>query len=738
MSKLNAENTRNRLRLSTSSLVFLASLAMTVGANAQVVQLTPATNGFMIDNSPGQTVEITSGTNAVEFPHGQEWITGAGNTWAGALYVTDENWGTPPGWGANNMTIGDSPFGGANPNAAVIQVDSGASLRFLGNQSLGWGPWFGMNNMIQAQGDVIFENMSANIVGTNTFAGNVTLLDGANIYMGETWGAASQISFSSHTNISLDTGSMLYLRLASGFTSTAGTLTGPGTLHLAQGTLVLDGANTAASPFSGTLQLDTGATVMVGDATHPGAVFGDPGNPTASTLTVPGTMSGSARLLGYGTVAANVVNNAGYVQPGGTAGTPGTLTIAGNYSQDATGTLRVSVTPNGADQLHVLGNAALNGSLNVTIGAGNYGTQIYNILTVDGTMTGAFSTVTTTSGATGAIAAVTQNANGYQVVTEVVAGPNATAPVVNGHLVSANRLDTQEFVDSLYDVIAVNGPKDGAMQQAELTHNVHVWLNPFGRVSSIARDGIGYHTNAGGVSGGIEARTPENATLGFAISYAHENLKAKGASAAHMNTVDLALYGGLNLQYVRVDGVAFYNTYDAATARDFGSNGVAKSAPSGYAYGGSLQVSKALFHDLLTPFMRGTYARQHLDAATETGATVLNLKFDAINANTFTGDVGFMINPLYRMPNCPTKLDLTVAVEHDFSKLGETVMGEFPIGSGQEWNTFWKGDSENTLIARLNVVHPVTDRIEVFGRLDGRLSRFQTAGEISVGGSYRF
>lgn len=735
MSKSNADNTRSRLRLSASVLVVGACLGMAGAAGAQTVQLTDATSPFMVDNSPGDTVEITSGTAAVELPAGQTWILGPGNTWEGHLAVTDENWGVAPGWGANNMTIGDSPFGGANPNAALIQVDAGASLRFLGNQSLGWGPWFGMNNMIRAQGDVIFENMSANIVGTNTFAGNVTLLDGANIYMGETWGAASAISFSSHTNITLNSGSKLFLRLASGFTSTAGELTGPGTLELAQGTLVLDGADTAASPFTGTLQIDTGATVIVGDSTHSTAVFGDPGHPTASILAIQGSINGSSRLLGYGTVAANVSNAGGYVQPGGTSGTPGTLTIAGNYTQSSTGTLRVGVTPTGADQLHVKGTASLAGSLNVTIGPGNYGTQIYNIVTVDGTMTGGFSNITTTSGATGAIAAVTKSSSGYQVVTEVISGANATAPVAVGHLVSANRLNLYEFAGSLYDVISTNTP--GAT--AEVGHNINAWLEPFGRISSITRDSVGYHTSAEGVTGGVEYRLPEkNMVLGFAASYAHQALKAKGASDADSDTYDMALYGGADVQYARLDGMLFYNTYDATANRDFGNNGIAKVKPSGFGFGGSVQLSKSLFKGLVTPFMRGIYSRQHLDGSVEAGATVLDLKYDAINANTFVGDVGLKINPFYVDPGCPTKLLISVAIEHDFSKLGEIVTGEFPIGSGQEFTTFWKGDSENTLLVGLDAAHNLTDSIEIYGRVDGRFSLYQTAGAISIGGRYRF
>jgi hypothetical protein len=73
-------------------------------------------------------------------------------------------------------------------------------------------------------------------------------------------------------------------------------------------------------------------------------------------------------LSGYGSVNGDVFNS-GTVLPG-EDGSPGILTINGNYTQTATGTLNLQIDdPNGAgfDQLAIAGNVALDGTLNVTL-----------------------------------------------------------------------------------------------------------------------------------------------------------------------------------------------------------------------------------------------------------------------------------------------------------------------------------------------------------------------------------
>lgn len=94
-------------------------------------------------------------------------------------------------------------------------------------------------------------------------------------------------------------------------------------------------------------------------------------------------------LGGYGTVA-NDVNNAGTVSPGGSIGT---LTINGDYTQTATGTLYAEVDANSSDQLHVSGTANLDGALVIVPETGDLfssGTS-WEILLAYGGINGTFS-----------------------------------------------------------------------------------------------------------------------------------------------------------------------------------------------------------------------------------------------------------------------------------------------------------------------------------------------------------
>jgi hypothetical protein len=73
-------------------------------------------------------------------------------------------------------------------------------------------------------------------------------------------------------------------------------------------------------------------------------------------------------LRGAGTVIANITNNA-LVEPG-TVGGAGTLTVTGDYTQTAGGTLNIEIggtSTSQRDRLLVSGAATLEGTLNVTL-----------------------------------------------------------------------------------------------------------------------------------------------------------------------------------------------------------------------------------------------------------------------------------------------------------------------------------------------------------------------------------
>ena len=81
------------------------------------------------------------------------------------------------------------------------------------------------------------------------------------------------------------------------------------------------------------------------------------------------TVGAAGTLLGQGGIGGNLFNTAGgLVQPGG--GTIGTLTVVGNYRQDAASGLGIEVSSATASKLLVGGAAQLGGTLTVVYDPG--------------------------------------------------------------------------------------------------------------------------------------------------------------------------------------------------------------------------------------------------------------------------------------------------------------------------------------------------------------------------------
>jgi hypothetical protein len=127
-----------------------------------------------IDTSSVSTINVPSGSNAVIIPDGQQWAIQPGQV---GLYYQAQVMGSNPS---------SSPFGGT-VQAAKIVTASGSTLTFIGSQTLGWSPWVAMHSMVNASGDVVLEGGTQNLVGDNTFGGNLTLKAGAQLYNGESW-----------------------------------------------------------------------------------------------------------------------------------------------------------------------------------------------------------------------------------------------------------------------------------------------------------------------------------------------------------------------------------------------------------------------------------------------------------------------------------------------------------------------------------------------------------------------
>jgi fibronectin-binding autotransporter adhesin len=184
-----------------------------------------------------------------------------------------------------------------------------------------------------------------------------------------------------------------------------------------QGGLTIDGSVT-----TGNVALGAGAALQVGDSATPtGALI--------SNVSLTGGM-----LSGFGTVTGTVTNMSGTVAPGGTL--PGTLTITGNYSQGANGSLSILATPSATSKLAVGGTASLAGALAVSASGSFANGARYEILTAS-TVSGTFAT---TSGlALSPLLGFTVSYSGDQVdlVAGAIPGLQSLATTPNQSLVAA-------------------------------------------------------------------------------------------------------------------------------------------------------------------------------------------------------------------------------------------------------------------------------------------------------------
>ncbi|MGB8600830.1 MAG: autotransporter outer membrane beta-barrel domain-containing protein [Rhizomicrobium sp.] len=492
----------------------------------------------------------------------------------------------------------------------------------------------------------------------------------------------------------------------------------------------MDGTNTAASAYYGTVNVEANATFMVGDATHTSAIFGDVSG-SATKIYVYQSGGSMGVLSGFGTIYGSVTNT-GIVRPG-TTGTAGTLTIHGDYTQNPKGELSVQVTPTGASKLVVSGAATLDGTLVVNVASGTYSNAVYQIVSA-GSVSGSFSSVSYVGSDTSAIIGLEQTTTGYSLVTE-----KASAAQSFGHAVSSNRALVASFTRTLYDQIEANLPAAGGTAAAA-DGEIRVWAAPFGRIDDVGKDDAGYDVQYGGLVGGGEYHFPAmNAVVGGAFSYAHGSMNIKKEdSDSTSNTFNLAIYGGADLELGRVDAVAFYNLYDVSMKRNMGDYGTAKASPSGWSYGGSFQISQNIFDNLLSPYIRSTYSRNHIDGVTEHGADEFALNYSAINQNAFVGDIGFKIHAITPTPQLKAKLEFTVGVAHDFSTTRETVEGQFANIDGSSFTYTWRGNNANSLLVGAEFADEVVAGIEVYGRLNGQFTANERAVELSVGGRYKF
>lgn len=209
-----------------------------------------------------------------------------------------------------------------------------------------------------------------------------------------------------------------------------GIISGSGSLtKTGAGTLILDAANTY-----------TGGTTVSGGTLE----VGDSDTATASIQGAVDVQNGGT-LRGHGTVIGDVISD-GLLWPGGSMGT---LTIQGNYTQNADGTLQFDVTPTQSSLLKVSGHASLAGTLDLIFAPGTYHTSTFPLVQA-GSLSGTFSTVNGT-----VPGAVNSQISYSSTQADLVLTSRAVTPLDStlfGNLMRSVNLAGQQDMGSVLDV----------------------------------------------------------------------------------------------------------------------------------------------------------------------------------------------------------------------------------------------------------------------------------------------
>jgi outer membrane autotransporter protein len=338
---------------------------------------------------------------------------------------------------------------GPNTFTGVTTVSAGASLQFgtgetngtIGGDIVNNGAVsffepdpFTFGGVISGTGSVEQVGPGTIILtGDNTYTGGTTIDEGRMLQLGN-GGASGSI-----TGNVVDNGILAFDR--SDVSTFGGVISGPGSVQqIGSGTTVLTGNNTYSGGTTinaGTLQLGnggptgsitgnvidngvlavnrsntytltgvisgsgsfeqngSGTTILTRDNTYSGTTTVNAGSlivdgsiASVQTLVNPDGLFGGTGFVG------NLVNS-GIVSPGDT---PGTLHVSGDYTQNASGTLRIEVAGTASGQFDVLavgGHASLGGTLQL-IRLGAFQLQVgdkLTFLTAQGGVSGAFRTI---------------------------------------------------------------------------------------------------------------------------------------------------------------------------------------------------------------------------------------------------------------------------------------------------------------------------------------------------------
>jgi len=260
---------------------------------------------------------------------------------------------------------GAGTLGASSPltiTAGSFEIAPGAGVKTIGTL-MGAGSGINLNNNNLNIPDGSFSGPISGTGRVNKISAGTLTFGGVSTYSGGTELLAGTFIVGADNHFG--TGDLLLMggtfQPSASFSTPKGvSITAPSTIHLAGGVdLTVNGAVSGAADLiksgGGTLTVASGANTYTGTTSLTG------GRLILSNASFGGvTMSLGTFLEGIGTLIGNLIND-GTVSPGFSIGT---ITVVGDYTQTANGTLIIEIHPSGnSDRLNVTGTANLAGTL---------------------------------------------------------------------------------------------------------------------------------------------------------------------------------------------------------------------------------------------------------------------------------------------------------------------------------------------------------------------------------------
>jgi autotransporter-associated beta strand protein len=544
--------------------------------------------------------------------------------------------------GALAVTGGTLDLGGTSQTVGAVTLGGGTisngTLTGVSYTSTG-----GSADANLAGSGVVFTNTSGTttLTGLNTYTGG-TVINGGTV-------SASTASMPTSGGVILAVGSILILDDASDVTY-ADTISGGGTLQK-NGV----GALTLGNTTSALIDLQAGSMYL--------------GSEIATTDVGATTVASGALLGGNGTINGDLLNN-GIVSPGFS---PGTIIVAGNYTQGAGGTLVIQFASAASfDKLLVTGSATLAGTLQVDLlGGYNPAGQSFQILTAGGGVVGTFTTVTGSAALTANIAynpndvtvsftqtsfvtfALTPNqkavANAAQASPAITAALNLV-PLASQMPAALNALSPQGY--EIWSDIAFSHATsltDRLAQKESQAQGRENFYYEAGQQRGMTKGDLDvgsskYDSNSGLVGGNF-AICP-NLTLGGFFEYT-ETSSDLGSSGSNTNIKDKMF--GVRAAWTKdqwfAHAVVAYGFDDYKSTRSIvfpGTAAVATSSTKGHQWIADISGGRRFQAGILTlsPFVGLLASRWEANGFTETGAGAFNNSVGSQTANSLRTQAG--------------------------------------------------------------------------------------------------